>query len=220
MQQAAEDIGGFMFAMNGGNEGLLRAANAVNALGALAGIFAQQQARALLGNKFMTLSRDDIVEVVASDGRKYYYGNGINAALMEGTREKPSFWNVMAGAGQDPNIGALVDVAEIAKRTAAAIGSPEFGIPRIDARYGLTETPFDAARRYTKPLNERFVQLKMPMDQLMMSFGLAAQAMAGVAAGESDVAVDIPLPRVEAVRLYMEAAIPMSKIDPKRIDFA
>ena len=51
-QQANADIGGYLLMKYGGLDGSsLRAANAVSALGALAGVFAQAQARAMLAAK-------------------------------------------------------------------------------------------------------------------------------------------------------------------------
>lgn len=213
-QQAVADIGGYLLMKYGGMGGTLYAANAVSALGALAGVFAQAQARAMLASGAMAQTEHSLVEVTTSDGGRYYFGEAINACLFEGSRERPSFWNIAAGAARDPDIGAKIDIGEIAKHTAETLGGPEFGVPRIDARYQLSQMPIDAVRAHAVMLLDRFKQIGIDPAKLMVAFGLVAQGFAAFAAGEmSDNPVNVAMARVDIVRLYMESAIPMSKLD-------
>lgn len=218
-QQANADIGGFMLMKYGGFDGTtMHAANAVSALGALAGVFAQAQARAMLAAKSLPDAQASLVEVTTQDGTLFYFGDAINACLFEGSRERPSFWNIAAGVARDPEIGSKVDIAEIAKHTAAVLGGPDFGKPRIDARYPLTEMPIEAVKAHALIFLQRFRETAMDPAQLMMAFGLAAQGVAGFAAGEvASTPVDMPMTREDIVRLLMEAAIPMSKLDLRQL---
>jgi hypothetical protein len=214
LQQATGDIGGFILANYRDKSGQLHAANAVNALGALAGIFAQVQARSLLRSGAIPQGGDALIEVTSKLGEKFYFGDAINRCLLEGTRESPSFWNVAAGAGGDPKIGEKVDVLEIARRTARDVGARDFGTPQIDARYKLTEHPVGVVQRHGPVLLRRFLEINLHPTQLTLAFGAVAQTLAAFAAGEiSDVPVNVPMTRVDIVRLYMEAAIPTSKLD-------
>src|SRR5262249_61152057 len=109
-QQANADIGGYIMMKYGGVEGdTLQSANAVSALGALAGVFAQAQARSMLASGALPQTQSSLVEAVTNDGARYYFGDAINACLLEGSRERPSFWNLAAAAAQDPAIGGNVD---------------------------------------------------------------------------------------------------------------
>lgn len=214
-EQARNDLGGYILQMYGGLDGgTLRAANAVSALGALAGVFAQIQARAMM-TAGQLLEGSPLVEIKTESGETFYFGDAINACVIEGTRERLAFWNLVAPAAQDPDVTAKIDLNDIAKNTAATVGGEHFGVPRIDTKYGLTEMPIQAVRKHIQMLAQRFEQIELPQDQLMWAFGAAAQGLARFACGEAEnFKVDIPLPRLECVRLSMEAAIPMSKLDP------
>ncbi|MBX3511203.1 MAG: hypothetical protein KF700_08375 [Hyphomonadaceae bacterium] len=214
-QQANADIGGYILTHYGGVDGgVLRAADAVSALGALAGVFAQAQARAMLASGALANTETSLAQVTTRDGGVYYFGDAINACLFEGTRERPAFWNVAAGAANDPNIGAVIDIADIARHTAATLGGPDFGKPRFDERYRLSEAPIEAVRAHALAFLQRFKQIGVNPANLMLAFGLTAQGLAPLAAGElADLPVDTPMRRADAVRLMMEAAIPMSKLD-------
>lgn len=214
-QQANADIGGYILMKYGGAEGeTLRAVDAVSALGALAGVFAQAQARAMLASRAMENTESSLVEVRTGDGAAYYFGDAINACLFEGTPERLAFWNLAAGAARDPEVGAKIDLADIAKHTASTLGGPDFGKPRLETKYRLNEMPIDAVRAHSVILLKRFKQIGIDPSQLMIAFGLAAQGIAGFAAGEiAGAAVDAPMPRLDIVRLYIEAAVPMSKLD-------
>lgn len=212
-QAANADIGGYVLTQYE-QGGVLRAADAVSALGALAGVFAQAQARAMLASGAIVQTGSSLVEATTTDGGRFYFGDAINACLFEGTREQPSFWNIAAGAAKDPSIGEQIDIADIARHTAAVLGSAAFGKPRLDDRYRLNELPIDAVKRHANILLARFKQTHVDPAQLMIAFGLAGQGLAAFAAGEIDGATaDTPMQRVDIVRLYMEAAIPMSKLD-------
>lgn len=214
-QQANADIGGYIMMKYGGVEGqTLQTANAISALGALAGVFAQAQARAMLASGALPQTQSSMVEAVTKDGAHYYFGDAINACVLEGSRERPSFWNLAAAAAQDPEIGNKIDLNEIAAHTAKELGGAAFGIPRIDARYGLSEKPIDAVRAHAVVLLERFRQIQINPANLMLAFGLVAQGLAAFAAGDhKDIAISVPMARVDIVRLYMESAVPMSKLD-------
>jgi hypothetical protein len=221
LQQATGEIGGFILANYRDKSGKLHAANAVCALGALAGIFAQIQARALLRSGAIPQGGEALIEATSTSGEKFYFGDAINQCVLEGSREAPSFWNVAAGAGGDPKIGEKVDVLEIARRTAKDVGAATFGTPHTDARYKLTEHPIAVVRKHGPVLLRRFLEINLHPTQLTLAFGAAAQTLAAFAAGEiSDVPVNVAMKRVDIVRLYMEAAVPASKLDIAAVGMA
>lgn len=201
--------------------GVLRAADAVSALGALAGIFAQIQARSMLQSGAIPQTENTLAEVSTTTGERYYFGDAINACLMEGSRERPAFWNLAAGAANDPKIGAKVDVVEIARHAAKTVGTPEFGKPRIDKRYKLSEAPIDAVRAHGPWLLVRFLEHDLNPGDLTWVWGSVAQTFAPFAAGEiKEVQADTPMKRADIVRLYLEAAVPASKLDLRAVGMA
>lgn len=221
-KKATAEVGGYILGRyRDPKSGVLHAANGVSALGALAGIFAQVQARAMLRSGAMPQSDTTLVEITTTSGAHYYFGDAINACLMEGTRERPSFWNLAAGAAKDAKIADKVDVLEIARHAAKEVGGVKFGQPRIDKRYNLTEQPVAAVKEHGPWLLVRFLELNLDPPQLMPVFGSVAQSFAQFAAGEvNEVKVDTPMKRVDIVRLYLESAIPMSKLDLRAVGMA
>lgn len=212
------DIGGYFFTAYGGETDKLQAANAICALGAVAGFCAQIQARAMLASGALSFNENALVELRAKDGGIYYLGEAINACLIQGGPGQPSFWNLMAGIAGDPDIADKIGLADMVQHNARALGTREFGVPRIQPRFGLTITPLEALHQHVGVLMRRFDQEGMPQDQLMLAFGMAAQRFVAFAAAEhAQVKVDRPLLRIDCVWLYMEAAIPMSKVDPRSI---
>ena len=219
--QATGEVGGHLLAQYRDERGTLRAADATSALGALAGIFAQIQARALLRSGAIAQTQTTLAEVTTKAGERYYFGDAINACLMEGGREAPSFWNLAAGAARDPKVANKIDVIEIARRAVKDVGMPSFGKPLIDKRYKLSEAPADAVRAHGPWLLARFLEINLEPPKLMWVFGSVAQSFAAFAAGEiAEVRVDLAMKRVDIVRLYMEAAIPSSKLDLRAVGMA
>lgn len=222
VQNSTAEAGGYILATYRDKKtGVLRAADAVSALGALAGIFASVQARAMLQSGAIPQTEHTLAEISTTTGEYYYFGDAINACVLEGTRERPSFWNIAAVAAQDQKIGHKIDVVDIAAHTARTVGTPEFGKPRIDKRYKLSEMPIDAVRAHGPWLLVRFMEHNLDPSELTRVWGSIAQSFAQFAAGEmKDVPVDVPMKRADIVRLYMEAAIPASKLDLRAVGMA
>lgn len=222
VQSSTTEAGGYILATYRDKKtGILRAADAVSALGALAGIFAQIQARAMLQSGAIPQTDSTLAEVGTTTGERYYFGDAINACVMEGSRERPAFWNLAAGAARDPKIGDKIDVIEIARHAAKTVGTPDFAKPRIDKRYRLSETPIDAVRAHGPWLLVRFLEQDLDPTNLTWVWGSVAQSFAAFAAGEiKEVEVDLPMKRADIVRLYMEAAIPASKLDLRAVGMA
>ena len=222
VQASATEVGGYILgSYRDKKTGVLRAADAVSALGALAGIFAQVQARAMLQSGAIPQTESTLAEVSTTTGERYYFGDAINACVLEGSRERPAFWNLAAGAAQDPKIGNKIDVVEIARHTAKSVGTPEFGKPRLDKRYKLSEMPIDAVRAHGPWLLVRFLEHDLDPSNLMWVWGSVAQSFAAFAAGEiKEVEADAAMKRAEIARLYMESALPASKLDLRAVGMA
>lgn len=222
LQGCTAGVGGYILgAYRDKNTGVLNSSNGVSAVGALAGIFAQVQARAMLRAGVLWQNDTSLVEVSTKSGELYYFGDAINVCLLEGSEGSPSFWMLSAGVARDPNIADKIKPIEMASRAAKEVGGPDFGRPRIDSRYRVTELPADAVRRHGPWLLDRFLELKLDPLLLMRVFGSVAQSFAAFAAGEiSEVRANMPLKREDIVRLYMESAIPSSKLDLRALNVA
>jgi len=221
VDNAIAQVGGYLLMQYRDERGVLHAANAVSALGAWAGMFAQIQARALFAAGVIEATDTTLLEVKTSDGQRYFFGDAINACLFEQNDKFLSFWNLAASAAGDAEIAAKIDVPEIARRTSKGVGGTLFGQPQIDPAYRLSERPIEAVRTHGPVLQRFLVELGLDPAKLMLVFGAVAQHFATFAAGETpDMRVNVPMKRLDIVRLYMESAIPMSKLDPGTVGMA
>ncbi len=220
-EAAVAHLGGYLLTTYSDRKGGLHAPNAVSALGAWAGAFAQVQARALLVSGVIPQTESTLLEMKTKDGASYYFGDAINACLLEGSEAFPAFWNLAAGAAKDSKVVDKIGLMEIVRHTSSVVGTSKFGVPRINNRYKPSEAPIDAVRMHGPLLLRHFLQLQLNPAMLMTVFGAAAQHFATFAAEEArDVRVTVAMPRLEIVRLYMESAVPMSKLDLASVGMA
>ena len=187
------------------------------ALGALAGYAAQQAIReALVKTGQLTLDQAfAVIEtrsgevfffgellntvIVAQDGGRNNSGNGAN-----GGPGHASIWKIVSEGGYDAGAINLPDVIDIIKHCAATVGRDEFGIPRVADAHMPNIQPREAVSRFW-PATRRKLADKDPMS---WPLHLAMAARSLIVSLKHAVRPDI------AVQIVMEAAVPMSKIDP------
>jgi hypothetical protein len=197
----------------GGAQGGLRPLDAVSALGAVAGALAHVQARTMLAAGTIPWREGCLLTVETKDGRTFWLGDAINACVFESIREQPSLWDLIGAVARGWVVDDEADFPELAGHTVSSFGGPEFGIPRLPDPYKLTEMPINAVRAHASILRKRLREVGLLDAQLVHAFGAAAQTLISIAAGETRVRVAEPLPHGVSVRLLMESAIPMSKLD-------
>ena len=171
------------------------------ALGALAGYSCQANLRAQALAKGMPETAA-FQTVGTKDGKQYFFGDPLNEALAG---SQHSVWGLAGGAAQHAGAKELPDLNEIFQYTATVIGGDQFGIPRVPENHRASDTPIN----YLKAIWPRlFPTVKLfcpnPVDWPIL-YGLAVQE--AIDAGKS--AIDPAL----ALRIVMESAIPMSKVD-------
>jgi len=171
------------------------------ALGALAGYACQASLRAQALAKGMPETAA-FQTVQTKDGRHYFFGDPLNRALAE---DQYSVWGLVAGAAQHIGAQELPDLGDIFQHSAQALGSDQFGIPRIPEGH----RPGDLPANFLKilwPMHLPTVKLFCPDPvEWPVLYALAIQEV--IYAGKA--AID---PRL-AVSIVMESAVPMSKID-------
>jgi hypothetical protein len=210
-------IGGYFLMKYAGPNGALKSADLISALGGVAGFFVHLRAQDLVKTPAWQARKDALVDVKTRDGAHYAFGDAINVGLYGSPSDGLGLWNYVAPAAGDPEIASKIDLMEIAAHTAATVGDAAFGVPRVPAEYRPSEPPLAALKRDAPVLLAELQRLKVPTDQYVTLFGGAAQKLVPFTAGDRDFQVDAKLPPFEAVRLFMETAVPMSKIDPASI---
>lgn len=177
----------------------------LTALGAIAGFACQMGVRAESETKGVA---PPFTVVTTSDGRNLYYGDALNAPLAEG---RYSIWSLCAGAAQ--HLGAqLPDVREIFQHATASAGTPAFGTPRFPGEGRAGDLPINYVRAIWPSVRTILAELCFGPSEWPIAAGLAAQEAILMAKATIDPGA--------AVKIVMESAIPMSKIDPREVGAA
>lgn len=171
------------------------------ALGSLAGYSCQANLRTQAVSK--GLKETAAFHIIATDdGKHYFFGDPLNNAL---SNSQYSVWSLVAGAAQNVGCTELIDINEIYKRTASAIGSLEFGIVHFPENHNAGDIPINYVKGLWPvifPTVKMFCQTPSHWPVLL---GIAAQE--AITLGK-----DVISPNL-ALKIIMESAIPMSKID-------
>ncbi|HEX6119283.1 MAG TPA: hypothetical protein VFZ03_07490 [Dongiaceae bacterium] len=180
------------------------------ALGALAGYAAQQAIReTVVKTGRLTLDQAFVV-IETRSGEVFFFGELLNAVIVskDGAANAESghasIWKVVSSAGYEAGAINLPDVTDMIKHCAATVGGPEFGMPRVPEAHLPEILPREAVSRFW-PAARRKLASSEPMS---WPLHLAMAAHALIVELKDAIRPDI------AVQIVMEAAVPMSKIDP------
>ncbi len=205
-------------------ETLLVAAGALTGYSAIHAVFEAylKRGRAQIGDAEAASTGNAIVEVKGKDGQTYYLGDLINSflAASAGPVSRPFFvWGYLAGIAINSGVLAaeLPDLNEMFKHAASTVGSPEFGIPRMPPNLKPMLTPRQAVDRLWPAVRTGLARIEGPgpggrgidVEHWPILCAIAAQQLINQTKGVMDVKV--------ALRLVMESAIFMSKIDPRSV---
>jgi hypothetical protein len=180
------------------------------ALGALAGYAAQQAIReTVVKTGRLTLDQAFVV-IETRSGEVFFFGDLLNAVIVSkdgaaNTESRhASIWKVVSSAGYEAGAINLPDVTDMIKHCAATVGGQEFGVPRVPEAHMPEILPREAVSRFW-PAARRKLASSEPMS---WPLHLAMAAHALIVELKDTIRPDI------AVQIVMEAAVPMSKIDP------
>ena len=183
------------------------------ALGALAGYAAQQAIRETLV-KTGELTLDQAFAVIETrSGEVFFFGELLNAVIVakDGGRSNggngaghASIWKIVSEGGFEAGAINLPDVTDVIKHCAATVGRDEFGIPRVPDVHMPNLLPREAVSRFWPAARHKLAD-KEPMSW-PLQLALAARSL--IISLKHAIRPDI------AVQIVMEAAVPMSKIDP------
>jgi hypothetical protein len=192
------------------------------AVGALAGFAAQHAVRQddiVGGNRNES---EVFVIALAPNGERYFFGDRLNAILVPERPERMTVWTILGG--QALKLGAaksdLPDCLDAFERATKSIGTPEFGIPQLPAGHKPYLTPRRAIEIFWPTVLQVFTREPVVP---VPGFKLVAPrhwplVLAAVAASFMPALKD-KLPPALAMKIFMEAAIPMSKIDQSAVRF-
>ena len=178
------------------------------ALGALAGYAAQQAIRETLVKPGKLTLDQAFVVVETRSGEVFFFGDLLNEIIVDthGLRGEgnASIWKIVSEGGYEAGAINLPDVIDMIKHCAATAGHEEFGIPRVPDAHMPELLPREALSRFW-PAARRKLAGAEPMS---WPLHLAMAARTLIVDQKAAIRPDI------AVQIVMEAAVPMSKIDP------
>jgi hypothetical protein len=188
--------------------GLVHPETLLTEIGALAGFAVQISIRKSVIER-QKLDPDTIlVEVATKNDEVYYFSDLLNWMLFENTEHPPyCVWSYVRAAVPPTHHLLLPDISEIVSNAARSIGTTRFGVPRLPREHMPHKLPRAALEEHW-----RFIRPELESrDASHWPYDVAAAAQWQMLTGRDT--IDPPL----AARIVMEAAIPMSKVDPRTI---
>jgi hypothetical protein len=179
-------------------------------IGALAGFSAQMSIRKSLIEPQQLDPDNILVEVVTKNGEKYYFSDFLNWILFENVTQPPySIWAYVSAAVPDEARPLLPDIADIVSNAARTVGTRQYGVLRLPPAHMPRRLPRAALDEHWQLVQQEFVS--SGRDPAHWPYDLAAAAQWQMITSRDTLALPI------AATIVMEAAIPMSKIDPTTV---
>jgi len=191
------------------NDGTNDYASIYNALGAFSGFGVQMAIREALIKPGKMSEEKAFVVFGTTDGKNYYFGDLLNEGLYGSPNSKISVWSLIGGAAHTAGAKQLPDFREMASHNVKVLGTKAFGVPRIPEAFQPRETSYDVLRSSWKAMYELLVEYGVQPQFWGWTFALAAQYLMLRNSKSFDPAI--------AATIAMEAAISMSKVDPRNL---
>jgi hypothetical protein len=206
IEAAAARIEKFLLESYNGARGAY-AETVLSAAGALAG-FAAQEA---IWEGFVRpgkIGAQALVRVKAKSGETYLFGDLLSNLLASTEEGNLSLWRFVAAAASKAGAQSLPPLGPIFAHSAETIGTPAFDVPSLPGKLALKELPRKALRHWP--------QIK----SILLSAGVAPPhwpwAIA-MAAEKLILRTTDAFPPDIAALVVMQAAIRMSKVDPRTV---
>ena len=171
------------------------------ALGSLAGYACQAALRAHAVAKGQPETAPFQV-VGTKDGRQWFFGDSLNQ-LLAGPGH--SVWGLLAGGAQQAGCTNFPDLGEMFQHITSVLGSATFGVPRVPDEHA----PSDRPAAYLKGLWPAL----LPTVELFCPESSHWPVLYGLAGQEAIINGQKVLDPCLALRLSMESALSMSKVD-------
>ena len=145
--------------------------------------------------------------VEAPSGETFFSGDTLNGILASMEPKNPSIWKIVAGGTLAAGGEHLPDIGNLFRHCEATAGTSQFGLPRLPDDHLPGILPRAALDRFW-PGARLLLALAEP---LSWPLHMAHAAQKLMLAMKGSIAPDL------AVRIVMEAAVPMSRVDPTTV---
>ncbi len=143
-----------------------------------------------------------LVRIVTADGTSAWFGDALDAPLLESTH---SVWSLAAGGAQSAGAANLPDPTPMFADIAARVGAPSFGIPTGAAGARLAAAPTQFVRVFWP--GARPILADTCRNPMHWPVALSIALQRAIEQGASTINPN------DALMLVMECAIPMATLD-------
>lgn len=143
-----------------------------------------------------------LVHVECDDGKTYFFGDALNRPLAE---TQYSVWNLAAGAALAAGCADILDLEDIFRHVSETVGTADFGNPRLLPEHPIHRKPVEYLVAIWPQLLPMIVKFCPDPEHwpIVMSFAIHEMII------ETSKVLD---PCV-SLKVVMESAVPMSKVD-------
>ena len=176
-------------------------------IGALAGYAAQQALweGMVKPGKLAIAQAFKVMETPS--GATYFFGDTLDSLLVSMEPKHISVWKIVAGGVLAAGGEHLPNVNELLRHSAATAGTSAFGLPRLPDDHLPSILPRAAVERFW-PGARLLLSLSDPLQWPLLMAHAAQKLMLAM---KGSIAPDL------AVKIVMEAAVPMSRVDPATV---
>lgn len=191
----------------------------MTAVGSLAGFAAQNAVWDQLRKAGKPVAKDAFAVATTASGEKFYFGDLLNGYLIpEGARDW-TLWGFTAAAAVEAGLpeGELPDYADMFRHVSETIGTADFGVPRVPEDHRPHLLPKAALVTFWPRARLILESRDGPGPEPK---GVAPEhwpAVLGLVARQCILMSKDALDPALSLRLVMESAIAMSKIDPETV---
>ena len=176
-------------------------------IGALAGYAAQQALweGMVKPGKLAIAQAFKVMETPS--GATYFFGDTLDSLLVSMEPKHVSVWKIVAGGALTAGGEHLPNVNDLLRHSAATAGTSAFGLPRLPDDHLPSMLPRAALERFW-PGARLLLALSEPLQWPLLMAHAAQKLMLAM---KGSIAPDL------AVKIVMEAAVPMSRVDPATV---
>jgi hypothetical protein len=177
------------------------------ALGALAGYAAQQALWEGMVKPGKLAIAEAFKVMETPSGATYFFGDTLDSLLVSMEPKHVSVWKIVAGGVLAAGGEHLPNTNDLLRHCAATAGTSAFGLPRLPDDHLPSILPRAAVERFW-PGARLLLSLADPLQWPLLMAHAAQKLMLAM---KGSIAPDL------AVKIVMEAAVPMSRVDPTTV---
>jgi hypothetical protein len=187
--------------------GTIHCETLLTVIGALAGYAAQQALWEGMVKPGKLAIAEAFKVVETPSGATYFFGDTLDTLLVSMEPKYVSVWKIVAGNALAAGGDHLPNINDLLRHSAATVGTSAFGLPRLPDDHLPSILPRAALERFW-PDARMLLALSEPLQWPLLMAHAAQKLMQAM---KGSIAPDL------AVKIVMEAAVPMSRVDPTTV---